>query len=326
MADQFDIRPATAGDTSAILELLASSLGWANDRSFLDFYEWKHDANPFGPSARWVASEAARIVGFRAFLRWELEHDGRVLRAVRAVDTATAPEAQGRGVFRQLTLHALEDLERDGVDLVFNTPNDRSGQGYLTMGWHDVGRVPRRIRPRSLAGTLRLLRARGGASGRWSEPTTVGRPASEVLTDPSPVDAILRTRTPATALRTTCSIDYLRWRYAGIIPARAVAHPDGPDHGVAFVRVRQRGSARVALLGDVLVPHGDPALERALVRRVATTVDADGTAALGRVARQSAGFWPIGGSGPRLVARSLASAAPASLDGWDLGYGDLELL
>jgi hypothetical protein len=127
------------------------------------------------------------------------------------------------------------------------------------------------------------------------------------------------------ALRTACSIEYLRWRYAGAIPARMVMHPEGAERGVAFVRVRRRGRARVALLGDVLVPGGDPALERAVVRRVAGAVDADGIAGVGRLVRVRDGFIPLGGRGPRLMTRGVAGAPPASADDWDLGYGELEL-
>ncbi len=326
MPDSFEIRPATADDTSAILELLAQSLGWANTPQFREFYAWKHDENPFGASARWVAVEDGRVIGFRAFLRWELEHDGRRLRAVRAVDTATALDAQGRGVFRQLTLSGIDALERDGVDLVFNTPNDRSGRGYLSMGWQEVGRVPRGVRPRSVVGAARLLTARGGEAPRWSEPTNIGVDASDALAEPAAIVALLDSRAPGGALRTVLSIDYLRWRYAGRIPARIVTHPDGAQHGVAFVRVRRRGRARIAVLGDVLAPKGDTSRERAIVRRVAAEVDADGIAALGRIVRARDWFLPLGGRGPRLVTRALRFQPPTALEGWDVGYGDLELL
>ncbi len=92
-----EIRVATPEDEDAILRLLAASLGWEDDAEFREFYRWKHDRNPFGRSARWVACDGARVVGFRAFLRWELVRGTDVLRAVRAVDTATDPERPGAG-------------------------------------------------------------------------------------------------------------------------------------------------------------------------------------------------------------------------------------
>ncbi len=71
---------------------------------------------------------------------------GEVLRAVRAVDTATDPDYQGQGLFTALTMHGLDEVRADGVDFVFNTPNDQSRPGYLKMGWQTVGELPVAVR------------------------------------------------------------------------------------------------------------------------------------------------------------------------------------
>lgn len=319
-----EIRAARPADVGGIFELLLASLGWADDATFRALYAWKHDENPFGASPRWVACDGDRIVGFRSFLRWEFERDGRVLRAVRAVDTATAPEARGRGIFRALTMHGIAALEQEGVDLVFNTPNDRSGPGYLSMGWESVGHVRFRVRPKSVAGLVRWITQRGTTS-RWSEPTGIGVPAAEALADAEVVGGLLGSRPPSPQVRTAWTVDALRWRYAGAVPARAVVHPDGPDHGMAFLRVRSRGRARMAILGDVLVPGADPKLRRELVRLAARGADASGIAALGRGVGLRDGFLPAGSKGPLLVTRKVTTDPPTELDDWDLGYGDLEL-
>ena len=112
-----------------------------------EFFRWKHLENPFGRSFMLVAEADGRIVGLRAFMRWEFVAGDRRFRAVRAVDTATHPDHQGKGIFSRLTLEALDAL-RDQADFVFNTPNEKSLPGYLKMGWQVVGRVPIRIRVR----------------------------------------------------------------------------------------------------------------------------------------------------------------------------------
>ena len=43
-----------------------------------------------------------------------------VVRAARAVDTVTQPDAQRRVIFSLLTRTAIEALRKDGVALVFN--------------------------------------------------------------------------------------------------------------------------------------------------------------------------------------------------------------
>ena len=129
------MRRADDSDRPSVLDLLAGSLGWDRDQKFAELFAWKHVRNPFGPSAAWVAVEHEAVVGFRTFLRWQFEHpDGRTRRAVRAVDAATSPAHRRQGIFRRLTLTAVDELIAEGVDFVFNTPNANSRPGYLRMG------------------------------------------------------------------------------------------------------------------------------------------------------------------------------------------------
>ena len=142
------LRPYREEDESAVLELLDASLGGGPvGRRPPSFFRWKHMSNPFGRSFMLVAEDDGRIVGLRAFMRWRFQAGDRELLAVRAVDTATHPDYQGQGIFSRLTLAALDELGGQ-VDLVFNTPNEKSLPGYLKMGWRPVGQVPIRVRVR----------------------------------------------------------------------------------------------------------------------------------------------------------------------------------
>ena len=154
---------------SAIIALCRASLGWEPDDPNEAFFAWKHDENTFGRSPAWVAvAEDGTIVGLRVFLRWRFrEPSGSTFTAVRAVDTATHPDWQGKGIFTKLTLGAIPDLRSDGVDVIFNTPNDKSRPGYLKMGWSQVGRVPVGVRPTSLRALGKIAQARTAAD-LWS--------------------------------------------------------------------------------------------------------------------------------------------------------------
>ena len=124
-----DVRPYRDDDEASVLDLLAVTLGGGPaGRRPADFFRWKHLENPAGRSFMLVAELAGQIVGFRAFMRWRFQADGAELRAVRAVDTATHPDHQGKGIFSTLTLRALDEL-RGETDLVFNTPNAASLPG-----------------------------------------------------------------------------------------------------------------------------------------------------------------------------------------------------
>src|SRR5262245_21331273 len=133
-------RRASADDFPAVLQLLRSALGWSDENT--RFLEWKHLRNPFGPSPMWIALAGERVVGFRAFLRWAFVGvGGRVMSVARAVDTATAPDFRGRGIFTALTRTGIDALRDDAVELVFNTPNPQSLPGYLRLGWREVDRL-----------------------------------------------------------------------------------------------------------------------------------------------------------------------------------------
>ena len=227
VGSSIEMRATTPADRDAVLDLLAVCLGWSTDVRYRDFFAWKHDQNPFGRSPGWVAVDAGEIIGFRTFLRWEHQGpDGAVHRTVRAVDTATHPSYRGQGVFRRLTLHALDDLRVGGESFVFNTPNERSRPGYLKMGWTALGRLPAEVRMTSLTSTVRMLRSRV-AAGRWSLPSALGHDASDVLADPE-LEELLQVLPPPRGLHTRLTPAYLRWRY-GFEPLayRALTVSDG---------------------------------------------------------------------------------------------------
>jgi GNAT superfamily N-acetyltransferase len=326
-----EIREMAAGDEPAVLELLAASLGWVPDEDYAALFAWKHRANPFGPSPAWVAvGPDGALLGFRTFLRWEFEEQGRVVRAVRAVDTATHPDARGRGVFTRLTRHALDAVAAEGVWFVFNTPNAQSRPGYLKMGWVPVGRLPVRARPVRAGGLVRMLGARAPAE-RAPVPTEAGDPAAAVLADDAALGALLASLPSAAGLRTRRTPAYLRWRYAGLawLGYRAVTGPTGPSGGLALFRLRRRGPAVELAVAEVLAPEGDPRLAAALLRRALAagrSAGADYAVGLGPVPGAArAGMARIPRTGPLLTYRGLARPHPPALPAWELTLGDIEL-
>ena len=135
------IRQAEDSDITSIVTLLKSSLGEGLTPKSEEYWSWKHLKNPFGKSPVLVATEESKIIGVRAFMRWEWRDGAHKIIAVRAVDTATDPAFQGRGIFRKLTESMLHRCKAEGIHLVFNTPNEKSRPGYLKMGWEVAGRI-----------------------------------------------------------------------------------------------------------------------------------------------------------------------------------------
>jgi hypothetical protein len=321
-----EVRVAEPSDRRAVLELLGPTLGWSSDDEFDAFYAWKHEQNPFGPSPSWVAVDDGNVVGLRIFLRWEhVALRGEVLRTVRAVDTATSPSHQGRGIFHGLTLQALDDLRAQRVAFVFNTPNDKSRPGYLKMGWTQVGRLEASVRVASPKSLVRMGRARVPAD-LWSFPATAGHAATDVLAASSLPD-LLNSLAQPSGLTTHRTPTYLRWRY-GFAPLayRAITLEDDVRGGVAIFRLRRRGPALECGLCEVLAPAGDRGAHRALVRSVVRQCRADYVVRLGGPAVDSRGFVHAPGQGPTLTWRPLRTDAPgARLEDWTLTLGDIEL-
>ncbi|UII79915.1 GNAT family N-acetyltransferase [Flagellimonas sp. CMM7] len=141
--EDITIREAKKSDAPEIVELLKVALGVGTEKSVANWY-WKHYENPFGQSKIYVAVIDTEIVGVRAFMQWKwVEKDsGKVLKAVRAVDTAVSPNHRRKGIFLTLTNHALQKVKEEKFDFVFNTPNNKSIGGYLKLGWVLNRKIP----------------------------------------------------------------------------------------------------------------------------------------------------------------------------------------
>lgn len=142
-----DIREATDEDIPEILQVLKASLGETSSKKSEEVWHYKHIDNPFGKSLVLLAIEDSKIIGVRALMRWKWQRGDRKFSAYRAVDTATHPDHQGKGIFKKLTLKAIEIAKAEEGDFVFNTPNNQSKPGYLKMGWQPVSKLNVNLKP-----------------------------------------------------------------------------------------------------------------------------------------------------------------------------------
>lgn len=316
------IRHYEDGDAAAILELLRLALGENSVTPRVNAYwEWKHDLNPFGRSLRLLATDESGLVGLRAFMRWNfLGPDGKFVRAVRAVDTATHPNHRRKGLFSRLTRQALEEAAAEGVGFVFNTPNEKSLPGYLKLGWEVVCRWPVYVKPlKPLRFVLGVVRSRLGLSA----------PAGTFIPEP-PLKAWEGQDAPEPrttfGLRTPRDRAYLEWRYGRHPTVRYFTFEN--DGGMAVLRPNLRFGLREIVLVELF--PGDPErLIQGLVEEV------QGDYLIAHFAETSpelemlkqAGFGRAPGQGmiftTRILDEGLALARQAG--SWDLSLGDLEL-
>ncbi len=313
MSQTLTTRRMSSEDIPEVVELMRLSLG---ETSLLvrssDLFRWKHLLNPFGSSIALVAVSGDQIVGLRTFMRWQLTTgEGDIVRCVRAVDTATHPQHQRRGIFRRLTEEALEIARREDVDLVFNTPNKKSKPGYLKMGWKEVGPIGAMARP-----SWRLL----------SPP----KEPALTLADAAPIDADwiedIEDRS-ANGLRTPRTPGYLQWRYGSHPTARYQLARCGAGSAVVRGNLR-RGRSELA----VVEVFGDPSHALKAAVRASRAQYVGTWFSPGSPERSSAfrrGFVTV----PRLRALNLVMRPLKQLpdrwqdlEAWDTAVGDFELL
>ena len=194
------IREATYTDIPQILEVLRASLGEGSSKKTEEVWRFKHIDNPFGESLVLVAEENDKIVGVRAFMRWKWQRGDQVYSAFRAVDTATHPAHQGKGIFKKLTLKALELAQEQGDHFVFNTPNSQSKPGYLKMGWKKVNKLKIQLRPLNS-----LLRKKENV---FKYKVTGNKSISEKV-----IRSYVEKQRSVNRLFTPKNMDYLIWRY-----------------------------------------------------------------------------------------------------------------
>lgn len=317
VGDGVSIRRFEERDLSAVLDVLKAALGeTAVLKRTADLFGWKHFLNPFGRSIILVAESEGRIAGVRAFMRWDLETPtGKTVRCVRAVDTATHPDFGRRGIFSGLTMAALEEAEQAGIDMVFNTPNEKSGAGYLKMGWGAVGSIGVLVHP-----TYRLAR-KSVTTDQLPDP-------QRFLTNPEPAGEIASRPRAAAGLRTPRSPEYLEWRFTKHPTARYFAV--STSSSTALVRPNHRAGRRELVLSDIVGP--EPRRAAAAVRKTAKSDYLATWFSEGSPERKGvlmAGFVPV----PRMVALQLVARplrdVPSdvfNLSSWDLATSDLELL
>jgi GNAT superfamily N-acetyltransferase len=340
VAADLELRSAVPGDLERILDLMRVSLGEGKIPRSREYWSWKHVQNPFGESPTLLAFAGDQLVGLRVFMRWSWHAAGTDVPAVRAVDTATHPDWQGKGIFSRLTRALLETMRKEGVAFVFNTPNEKSRPGYLKMGWVDVGRTSLRLRPVVSGAWLNAASGSRSHAGAAADPTGgPGSAARDLLADTGL--ARFCSALPALAGRFSTRITpaYLRWRYVEIpgFDYRAEWKLDGEEGAAVIFRLKERGNLSELRLCEVLVGRGarSQKVARGLLRSVLrrsgchylSAMCAPGVPAH-RVLLRS-GFLPAPRLGPVMTVRLLSGANggpdPLRRSAWQLSIGDLEL-
>ncbi len=323
------------------------------------YWNWKHEKNPFGRSLMLIGLQKGKIVGMRAFLRWQLNWQGQLIEAAKPVDSVTHPQARRQGVFSQLTTAACDMAQQMGIQILFNTPNQNSLPGYLKLGWQQVGLVPSLVKVTSpAAASWKLLKSLIFSKRFKQEIPTSDWFASEPI-DASQLfgegnkfeEAFEKLLSKSNSLNnnqpkqisTVKMISFWRWRYMG--------HPhyqyyvercyDGVElTGVLFYRLNIRRGLREVMVTDIITNPEKKDVTQRLMTQLSSQVRSDYLVSLATKNHKAfnelraSRFRIVPRKGLQLVARSLVDQRDSEgldfnndiyqFDRWSLSLGDLE--
>ena len=325
------IRTATPGDKPAIIELLKKSLGESLIPKSTELWNWKHEQNPFGPSFVLLAEEENELIGVRAFMQWKWQWNNKVYNAIRAVDTATHPGHQGKGIFKKLTLKQLEICKQQGIDFVFNTPNEQSRPGYIKMGWQQQGKLPLKIKLLCpLPMTFRIaLKKKVAPSTFTAASHAAWKQVLNNLLDKQPL--------AINGIHTVTSNEYLTWRYTQnpLFPYQFIS--DNKNYLLIY-RIKSHRSYQELRITDFILYNEDQAIVQHIkqeMKKVCKVLKTDMISISGNPYLQFRpyfkwmGILPVKPLGPivtlRKVNPDLDFVSLMDSHNWKYSLGDLEL-
>lgn len=332
--ETMEIREATEGDIPAIVQLLKASLGEGLMPKSERYWRWKHIDNPFGPSPVVLAFDGPKLVGVRAFMRWQWKSGDQLFKAVRAVDTATHPEYQGKGIFKKLTLTLVDSCTAAGDQFVFNTPNEKSKPGYLKMGWEEAGKLPIRISVRRPLNILKNL-ALGGSSKDSMGSQEHENKTETALQNPAIINLIAAHAQHSKLMATHITPEYLHWRYVQVPVARYMVFVDEGSKNMNALIIGRLKASRFGLefrITDSFTDIGYQAGRlRGLIHDNVRRLGADYLTVSGLFDEKAGGHNYSGiklTAGPTVTVRALAMKDIGGLKAfasWMPSLGDLEL-
>jgi GNAT superfamily N-acetyltransferase len=310
------VRVAKTEDIPAIVALLKDSLGESLLKKTTSIWDFKHVQNPFGASYVLVAEENGQFIGVRAFMSWKWQLGDKVWQAYRAVDTATHPEHQGKGIFKKLTLQALADVGKKNDCFIFNTPNEKSRPGYLKMGWEALGKIKIALVPVLLYRFIYLFSKRADALLSLNEEQIEAICFKHNLE----LQAKKELFTPKTEA-------YLHWRYA-TNPMQPYTFLTGKDWYLAmYVKKHKRfNELRIA---EVIGGNTSKA-KKEIQQEVVNYATKQGCLLLSTTEKSLFSFAFYGAFGPILTCKDLTLnnvilQQSKQSRGWHYAMGDLEL-
>ncbi len=309
------IREPNSEDNAAIIALLQLSLGESKLKKSQEIWDFKHYSNPFGISPVFLAEDNGSLIGVRAFMQWRWQLGEVIWTSYRAVDTGTHPDHQGKGIFKKLTLYAIDYVQHLGECFVFNTPNDQSRPGYLKMGWKEVGKIKVALQTISLLSLFTLFRKK-----KYTNSISESQ-LNELCTMHND---FLQSKD---VLFTPKSVQYLQWRYENN-PLQDYIVVSTPDYYIAMYVKKHRFFNELRVVETIRVSSAK--IRNQICSMISHYAFQNRCLLITSSDRELFYFKIYGSFGPKLTFRAVSNsdkftATSLHITNWSYSLGDLEL-
>lgn len=334
-------------DENEVLALIQEGMGGGQTGTRdVEFWRWKHHDNPFGQSISLVAvNNSGKIIGLRTLMRWRFTINEKVINAVRAVDTVTHPEARRYGIFSSLTRQAIDKVKENGIDIIFNTPNEQVLPGYLKLGWKYVSLIRPMVRilnyPKFITQMFRnLKKSRASSQISTGEVLNINLPTmKQLLSDHREIDQLvnLQKQIYGTRLSTDHFLEYLKWRYANhpYVDYRVVCYQQNSVfNGLLVLRPTTRYGLKELIVNEIFLSESNKRAGNGLFHELMQNTRADYLIAYSpqksyrrQILRRN-GFLQVPMNGQNFTINVLnpkLDIDPLDINNWELSLGDLEM-
>lgn len=88
------------------------------------YFKWKNVSNPQGKSIIKITTSEDKIIGLSCIWKFKMNIMGESIFAGQSVDAMVDSNYRRMGIFENMAMKAIEDMENEGLQLRFNFPND----------------------------------------------------------------------------------------------------------------------------------------------------------------------------------------------------------
>ena len=96
-----------------------------------EFFLWKNQTNPQGKSIMKVALKGEEVVGLSIIWKSFMNYKGKRILVGQSVDAMVGKESRRQGIFGEMAKNAIGDMEKEGMVLRFNFPNEAAYEASI---------------------------------------------------------------------------------------------------------------------------------------------------------------------------------------------------